>query len=72
MKIKTFTRKEFTTPLKGKCIFAGENDYISLCEWANSEGVDVYVSTKNEDKHISLTWGELEALKELYKYANKN
>lgn len=43
---------------------SGDSDFIEVIEWANGEGWDVNV---NGNKHISLSYGELEAINYLTK-----
>ena len=40
------------------CHLATEHDYIEVTEWTNGEGWDISFN----NKHISLTYGELEAI----------
>lgn len=42
---------------------AKENDYVEVSEWTNGEGWDINLN----DKHISLTYGELDAINYLIK-----
>lgn len=37
---------------------AKDSDYISVTEWSNGEGWDIYI----EDNHIGLTVGQLRAI----------
>lgn len=45
------------------CHLAKEHDYIEITEWSNGEGWDISFN----DKHISLTYGELDAINYLTK-----
>lgn len=36
-----------------------KNKYIEVTEWTNGEGIDI---TINDDKFISITYGELDAI----------
>lgn len=63
--IEITNRKAKFMELKSYCHFAKENDYMEVTEWANTEGFDVNV---NDKKHISLSWGEWEALQVLVNY----
>ena len=60
-----YTRKTKMTALKNYDHLAKEHDFIELCEWHNGEGFDVTIS---DNKSISLTWGEFEALTALAHY----
>lgn len=40
-----------------------DEDFIEVTEWTNGEGWDIYV----KDRHIQLTYGELEAINYLTK-----
>lgn len=44
-----------------------EHDYIEVCEWTNGEGYDITLSTHNNEKNISLSDGELDAIDYLIK-----
>jgi hypothetical protein len=63
--IKTFNRKAKYIDLKPYCHFAKENDYIEITEWSNIEGFDI---TINGEKHLSLTWGQWDALQVIVNY----
>jgi hypothetical protein len=63
--IETSTRKSKFTELKPYCHHSKEHDYMEVTEWSNGEGFDVNI---NDKKHISLSWGELEALQVLINY----
>lgn len=47
--------KSLNIPLKG---FTLGNDYLTVTEWSNGEGWDIYVG----DNHIGLTVGQLRAI----------
>lgn len=67
-------RKSVSEKLSKFDALAKDEDFIEVTEWANGEGNDI---TINDNKFISLTWGELEAINHLvklldYDYPNKN
>jgi hypothetical protein len=68
MTIHTYKRDSSFTLLKPYCFHSKEHDYIEVTEWANGEGRDIYISSNGQDKHISLTYGEFEALITLWHY----
>ena len=47
---------------------AKENSYIEVTEWSNGEGWDITL----DDKVISLTWGQLDAIDYLIKVLQYN
>lgn len=49
-----------------------ENAFIEVTEWSNGEGYDINIETKNDNKLISLTNGELEAINYLTKTLDYN
>ena len=49
-------------------IFAGENDFIEVCEWKNGEGYDISIN----DRQYSFTHGALEAINYLIAQSNNN
>jgi hypothetical protein len=49
-------------------LFASGDDFIEVCEWKNGEGYDIAIN----DRHISLTHGELEAINFLAEQLNNN
>ena len=49
-------------------MFALSDDFIEVCEWKNGEGYDIAIN----DTHISLTYGELEAINFLTAQLNGN
>lgn len=48
-------------------LFAGENDFIEVCEWKNGEGYDISIN----DEHYSFTIGEIDAINCLIAELNK-
>ena len=56
-------RKAVFEDLKKFCYTAKEHDFIEVTEWTNGEGWDINFN----DKHISLTYGELDAINYLVK-----
>ncbi len=56
-------RKTVYEDLKKFCYIAKDNDYIEVTEWTNGEGWDINLN----DKKISLTYGELNAINYLTK-----
>lgn len=57
------TRKSVNDELKTYDILAKESDFIEVTEWTNGEGWDISIN----DRLISLTYGQLEAIKYLIK-----
>lgn len=57
--METTERRAINDSLKKYCIFAGDDDYVEITEWSNSNGIDVDI---NGEKKISLTYGELEGI----------
>lgn len=57
-------RKSVSEKLSKFDALAKDEDFIEVTEWANGEGNDI---TINDNKFISLTWGELEAINHLVK-----
>lgn len=58
------------SPLSVFDVCAKPDHFIEVVMWNNGEGIDVHLSTYT-DQHISLTWGELKAIKKLIKELNK-
>ena len=69
--IRKEKRKSVNADLKQFDVIAKENSFIELTEWANTEGVDIIINNHTE-KFISLSWGELKAIKNLSKNLLKN
>lgn len=61
--MKLVNRKSIHDDLKKYCVLAKDNDHIEVTEWTNGEGWDIIIN----DKIISLTWGELNAINYLTK-----
>ena len=57
------TKKSVSDKLKTYDILAKESDFIEVTEWSNGEGWDISIN----DRIISLTYGQLEAIKYLIK-----
>ena len=68
MKIKTEEnkRKAIWAELSQFDVLTKEHSFIEITEWTNQEGADITISAYSE-KFISLTWGEIEAIKKLSK-----
>ena len=49
-----------------------EHSFIEVTEWANGEGFDIIIETKNKSRLMSLTTGELEAINYLTKSLEYN
>lgn len=47
------------------CYFGKSGDQMEVCEWGNSEGFDVNISTQAGEINIKFTWGEWQLLKTL-------
>jgi len=65
-KIESYNRKTVFAELEQFDVLTKEHSFIELIEWKNGEGVDVAISSYSE-KFISLTWGEIDAIKHLTK-----
>ena len=60
-KIDTYYLKAVSVDLNVFDILAKHNDFIEVSEWHNGEGYDITIN----DKHFSLTDGELKAINHL-------
>lgn len=61
--MEIYERKAVNDSLKKYDHLAKDSDFIEVTEWANGEGWDISL----DDKLISLTYGQLEAIKYLVK-----
>ena len=67
--VETYNRKAVSCNLEEfDPMFALSDDFIEVCEWKNGEGYDIAIN----DTHISLTYGELEAINFLTAQLNGN
>jgi len=57
-----------TTPLQPYCHHAKKEDWIEVTDWYNGEGKYITLSSQGKEQHISLTYGEFQALSVLFKY----
>lgn len=56
-------RKSVIDELKKYCYCSNcSDDFIEVTEWNNGEGIDVTIHSHGQDKFISLTHGELDAI----------
>lgn len=56
-------RKSINDRLKKYCYCSnGDSDFIEVTQWANGEGIDVTINSNGQEKFLSLTYGELEAI----------
>ncbi len=60
--MEQYTRSAKMTLLKPYCHHSKDNDFIEITEWSNGEGFDAHFSSRTNERHIQLTWGEFEAL----------
>ena len=67
MDLETYSRRAIMAKLSKYCHFADEHSFIEITEWHNREGFDITINSKRNEKNISLTDGELEAIKKLTK-----
>ena len=64
-----YNRKSVTDSLKKYDCLAKDSGFIEVTEWHNGEGWDISI---NDNKLISLTWGQLEAISYLVKSLDYN
>ena len=64
MKIETSTVK--ATTLYFDSIFGAGESFVTMTEWVNGEGYDVFVLSNNEEKRFSLHYEEFNAVIALY------
>lgn len=65
---KTKERKSINADLNDFCYLAKPHDFIEVTDWSNLDGYDITIG----EKQISLTCGELDAIKALVKKLNKS
>lgn len=58
-----YNKKSVSDKLKKYDCLAKDSDFIEVTEWHNGEGWDIVIN----DNFISLSWGQLEAIKYLTK-----
>lgn len=61
-------RRAVSSSLTKYCIFAKDNDFMEVTEWASGEGYDISIYNNCGDKSFSLTHGEFELLQVLINY----
>lgn len=61
--MELYNRKAVSDDLKKYDYLAKDSDFIEVSEWYNGEGLDISLN----DKTISLTYGQLEAINYLVK-----
>ena len=61
-------RRSINCDLNDFCYLSKPGDFIEICEWVNLDGYDITIN----DKHFSLTHGEVKALKKLIKILDKS
>ena len=60
-------RASISSDLNNYCYMAKDFDFIEVTEWFNTEGVDISIMSGLGHKTISLTYGEIDAIKKLSK-----
>lgn len=58
-----YNKKSVSDDLRKYDHLAKDSDFIEITEWYNGEGWDIAIN----ERMISLTWGQLEAIKYLIK-----
>ena len=71
MSIEVSQRRAVFSELKSYCHHSGENDYMEVTEWSNSEGFDIVTHSKRGTENFSLTYGEWELLQVLINWKGK-
>ena len=66
--MKINERKSVSDELKKYDHLAKDTDFIEVTEWTNGEGWDIWLN----DRQISLTYGQLEAINYLIKFLDYN
>ena len=62
--MEVYNRKSVMANLKDFDYLSKENDYIEVAQWNNGEGWDIFIN----ERHVSLTYGQLEAINYLTKH----
>lgn len=60
--VETTKRISIWDDLKKYDPSAEEEDYIEITEWSNGEGYDIDICKNSCPKHISLSYGEIDAI----------
>ena len=66
--MQTSERRSVSDNLRKYDYLAKDDSYIEVVEWSNGEGWDITL----DDKVISLTWGQLDAIDYLIKVLQYN
>lgn len=66
--MQTSERRSVSDNLRKYDCLAKDDSYIEVVEWSNGEGWDITL----DDKVISLTWGQLDAIDYLIKVLQYN
>lgn len=66
--MKINERKSVSDELKKYDHLAKDSDFIEVTEWTNGEGWDIWLN----DRLMSLTYGQLEAINYLIKFLDYN
>ena len=66
--MKINERKSVSDELKKYDHLAKDTDFIEVTEWTNGEGWDIWLN----DRPMSLTYGQLEAINYLIKFLDYN
>lgn len=66
--MEIINRKSINDNLKKYDYLAKNDDFIEVTEWTNGEGIDISIN----DKQISLTYGQLDAINYLVKTLEYN
>ena len=64
MYMEVYNRKSVMANLKDFDHLSKEHDYIEVTQWNNGEGWDIFIN----ERHVSLTYGQLEAINYLTKH----
>lgn len=63
MSLEIQNRKSINDKLNKYCYCSNrDDDFIEVTQWTNGEGIDVTINSNGNEKSISLTYGEIEAI----------
>jgi hypothetical protein len=48
--------------LRDVSVFAKEGDWLEVTQWANQDGIDIFINENHKEKTFSLTYDELNAI----------
>jgi len=69
--IEKYRRLAKSQRIKPYCFFSGEDCFMEVTEWSNTEGFDCIIEKNGTRQSFSMTWGDFECFATLVNYKDE-